>query len=431
MLLRFAAALSICLSSFVTTCLQAEKPDRRKDEGARKMKVSAALVKGFKVLATAVQNYPENRKCFSCHHQTLPLLAFSLRDRNLRRSIQFTNSVGTRGLIDFTTASFETRRPQLLDGTKIDGGALAVGYGLWAMEIAKEKPNETTNAMVQYLLKTQAEDGGWELDSVRPPASSSRAMATAVAYLGLIKYGINSSVDQAQVRTALTQAAKWSSTVEKPVDHEDLVGLMWLSYLVRNSNMGMRAMGYKEMEKEDVDGLPGVFGMEGGMGMGGMGMGGMGMGGMDGNFMLATHALSKQLRKSQREDGGWGQTNDLPSDAYATGMALLIDDQTASRYKVRTGLSWEERNEAIDFLLRTQEEDGSWHVASRTVPIRTFFDNGDPHGKDQFVSVMATSWAIAALASHRGNHRDPMDDSRSGPMVSEPKTQGSLTSLLK
>jgi hypothetical protein len=29
---------------------------------------------------------------------------------------------------------------------------------------------------------------------------------------------------------------------------------------------------------------------------------------------------------------------------------------------------------------------------------KEFFDNGDPHGKDQFISIAATCWAVAALA---------------------------------
>jgi len=360
------------VTSFLTFGAWAGSPDLRKAERARKTQVSAALLKGYKVLASAVRNYPENRKCFSCHHQTLPLLAFSLRDSNLPRSIEFTNSVGTRGIVDFTTSSFETKRPQLIDGSKIDGGALAVGYGLWTMVIARVKPNETTHAMVQY---------------------------------------------QVQVRSALKRAMKWSPTVEKPIDHEDLVGLLWLRYQVRNS-VGMG----------DMDGMGmGMMGM--GMvesGMGGMGMGGMGMGGMHDAV-----SLDLLLRYSQREDGGWGQASDLPSDAYATGMSLLIDDQTSSRYKGRTGLSWAARDEAVDFLLRTQEEDGSWHVESRSTPIRTFFDNGDPHGKDRFISVMATSWAVAALASYRGNHREPMDESRREPMIRKSKSKDNISSTFK
>ena len=52
----------------------------------------------------------------------------------------------------------------------------------------------------------------------------------------------------------------------------------------------------------------------------------------------------------------------------------------------------------MEFLLRTQCPDGSWHVKTRSKPIQTFFDNGDPHGPDQFISIPATAWATTALA---------------------------------
>ena len=56
---------------------------------------------------------------------------------------------------------------------------------------------------------------------------------------------------------------------------------------------------------------------------------------------------------------------------------------------------------ARSYLIRTQKKDGSWFVKSRSKPIQKFFDNGDPHGKDQFISISATSWATAALAKSR------------------------------
>jgi hypothetical protein len=37
-----------------------------------------AIDRGFKILRKGVENYPEHRSCFSCHHQALPLLAFSM-----------------------------------------------------------------------------------------------------------------------------------------------------------------------------------------------------------------------------------------------------------------------------------------------------------------------------------------------------------------
>ena len=99
-----------------------------------------------------------------------------------------------------------------------------------------------------------------------------------------------------------------------------------------------------------------------------------------------------QLIERQHEDGGWGQRLELPSDAYATGQAIFVlrgaglgrDDA-----RLRRG---------VEFLMQTRHADGSWLVKSRSKPIQEFFDNGDPHGKDQFISISATAWAVTALA---------------------------------
>ena len=104
-------------------------------------------------------------------------------------------------------------------------------------------------------------------------------------------------------------------------------------------------------------------------------------------------AAVRPILAQQQPDGGWSQSPDLESDAYATGQAVYVlrlagvpaDDAGVQK--------------AVYYLVRTQEADGSWHVVTRSKPIQTFFDNGDPHGKDQFISIPATSWAVAALAS--------------------------------
>src|SRR5207302_5295800 len=81
------------------------------------------------------------------------------------------------------------------------------------------------------------------------------------------------------------------------------------------------------------------------------------------------------------------------SDAYATGSALTAlclggclspNDAAFQR--------------GIAFLLRAQQPDGSWHVASRSKPFQQYFESGFPHGKDQFISMAATAWATTALA---------------------------------
>ena len=94
----------------------------------------------------------------------------------------------------------------------------------------------------------------------------------------------------------------------------------------------------------------------------------------------------------QRENGGWGQKTEMQSDAYATGSAMVAlfqaggmspDDETIQR--------------GVSYLLETQNEDGSWHVKTRAKGFQKYFESGFPHGKDQFVSIAASSWATFAL----------------------------------
>src|SRR5262245_46079003 len=52
----------------------------------------------------------------------------------------------------------------------------------------------------------------------------------------------------------------------------------------------------------------------------------------------------------------------------------------------------------VKYLLTTQREHGTWHVRSRSKPFQTYFESGFPYGKDQFISLAASSWATTALA---------------------------------
>jgi hypothetical protein len=101
----------------------------------------------------------------------------------------------------------------------------------------------------------------------------------------------------------------------------------------------------------------------------------------------------RDLIAVQRSDGGWAPLPTLESDAYATGQALVAlnlgGGMPASHRRYQRG---------IEYLLKTQQEDGSWHVASRARPFQPYFESGFPHGKDQWISICATSWATMALA---------------------------------
>jgi hypothetical protein len=102
---------------------------------------------------------------------------------------------------------------------------------------------------------------------------------------------------------------------------------------------------------------------------------------------------ARDLLQTQRPDGGWAQLENMDSDAYATGSALVMLHETGSLPADDPAY---QRGAA--FLLKTQKDDGSWHVRSRSRPFQTYFETGFPHGKDQFISAAASGWATAALA---------------------------------
>jgi N-acyl-D-amino-acid deacylase len=123
----------------------------------------------------------------------------------------------------------------------------------------------------------------------------------------------------------------------------------------------------------------------------------------------------------QNADGGWGQELGRESDAYSTGVSLILLQESAEYDKFGAfNASWYQRG--IEYLIDTQNRDGSWHVSSRATPVQQYFDNGDPHETDQFISMQATAWSIAALANAHYHQRSPLtspirngDTARFGP----------------
>ena len=104
-------------------------------------------------------------------------------------------------------------------------------------------------------------------------------------------------------------------------------------------------------------------------------------------------AAARDLLAMQNDDGGWAQLRD-------DGERCLCDRRSAG------GVARERRGRAADrayrkgleFLLRTQIDDGSWMVETRSVPIQAYFESGFPYGVNQWISAAATGWATTALA---------------------------------
>ena len=104
--------------------------------------------------------------------------------------------------------------------------------------------------------------------------------------------------------------------------------------------------------------------------------------------------LAKTILAKQRRDGGWAQSDDLQSDAYATAVSLFALNEAAGITPGHTAYK-----KGVAYLLSTQRPDGSWYVKSRAAKFQPFFEGGFPYGHDQWISSMATGWATAALVA--------------------------------
>jgi hypothetical protein len=106
------------------------------------------------------------------------------------------------------------------------------------------------------------------------------------------------------------------------------------------------------------------------------------------------HKSVASLRALQRDDGGWSQLPTLESDAYATGQVLYALHEAGG-----LAVTDPAYQNGVKYLLRTQCADGSWFVATRSMPVQPYFESGFPHGRSQFISIAATCWTTMALAN--------------------------------
>jgi len=330
--LRFRVTVLSALFHIPTAALWADEPANT----AGRQKIASAVERGVALVEKSARSYPTHRKCFACHHQTMPLLALA----EARQARLQTDEKLPGEILEFVVTSFRGKIDDLKAGENIGGKGLTVGYGAWTLRLADRPADDLDQAMTTYLLKSQAEDGHWELHSIRPPAEESLVMCTVIA-----AYGLKSSAAENQrdaVLAAVDKSRRWLASARLE-STEDKVARLW----------GCRLLGACQEELKDA---------------------------------------RQAVLDAQRADGGWGQTPEMESDAYATGTALFVLLDTglpAGDPKLQLGIA---------YLLKTQLEDGSWRVETRAKPVQVFFDNGDPHGKSQFISTAATCWSIAALA---------------------------------
>ena len=277
-----------------------------------------------------------NSGCVACHQQTSTSLVVPMaRDQGFQIDDQ-----GERQQVKLTAADLQRSRVGFLQRMKVGGSSHRLGYLLWGLSAAGYPADEVTDATFIELSGLQLNNGSWVSDAHRPPTEYSPVTATAVAIRAIDAYSPPGHAERTKQR--ITLATQWLQQVDAFANAEKafrLLGLRW-------------------------------------------------GGGSEETIAEATATLLSD----QHPNGGWSQLPSMPPDAYATGLTL---------YALSAGGRISPRDDAyrngVEFLVNTSQEDGSWHVPSRSFAIQPYFESGFPYEHDQWISAAATGWACMAL----------------------------------
>lgn len=311
-----------------------------------------AVENSISAIQAGMKVFGSRTPCSSCHHQGLGLMTVGLAakrgfatDRQLVGS--YLQKLGAEGMQAGPAVHRALKDPDMaksIQATDIGDNSIGGAYILGGLLSSGIPPNPGLGDAALFLARGQAEDGHWGFGLTREPIQSSQFTTTALVLRVMRTYA---PIKSEQVIRSYEMAKQWLLTTPAPTAEDKASRILALKFAGATK---------AEMEKPIAE-----------------------------------------LVAAQRPDGGWARYPAI-SDAYASGLAL---------YSLRVGAGTPASDPAIQrgvaFLLRTQDEDGTWYVNKRAFPANTYFDAGFPHGQSQFISFGATCWATMALIECDGS----------------------------
>ena len=310
---------------------------------AQPEQIRDAAARAISLFQASQKGWHSTQTCNSCHHQFQAALAFqSAREHGIRVDENIAHADAVKSF-DYRDLDIAVQYNWVIEPAMDDA------YQLVAANSVGVRPNVVTAVYARLLAARQDADGTWTSFHQRPPSSYSFFTQTALSLRAIQWYSHPSEKNNAAGHIA--RGRKWLAS-HVPPDTEgrtyQLLGLWW--------------------------------------------------GGAD---RAELQKLANGLLATQQQDGGWASLAGRESDAYSTAQ-VLVALEDAGGVSI-TDARWQR---GINYLLKTQAADGSWHVMSRLHPPASvsppYFDTGYPYGHDQFLSALAADWAVMALARALG-----------------------------
>ena len=305
------------------------------DSGPKQTEIDVTIDRGLGFLVKDALAWKEEHKCASCHHAALVVCS-------MREAKQFGRAVDEPVLADLTkwlaesgNGKFGLARP---DSAPNAASPKAIYFAL-ALGTDPKRDAAAQEGLKLLLTTVKAEqtgDGSWSTwPRTRPPIfGSSDESLTALATLALLPVAATGDVE---AKAARDKGVKWLTETKTDDDPQSnaLRLVLWIRL---------------------------------------------------GRLAEEWGPLVRRIKDRQNADGGWSQTNDMASDAWASGQALYALAHAGIKSNEPAILRGQ------DFLAKTQRADGSWSMTSRpTAP--------GGQGSNSLIPITggAGAWAVLGL----------------------------------
>jgi hypothetical protein len=346
---RVPAIVTVCLGLCAATRVFAQAPSAESTAipVANAEQIQQTVDRATAYLQAESNDWWTKRQCAACHHLPMPLWAFNEADNQGYAIDQKYLSDLTEAMLGSEEKLRATRifpDPSVPPDPRPQGRGLNMGLPMLAVAAQssrglEERHQQSLQRINEEIVAKQQPDGSWEwFDTLRRPPINESPTTDAYWIIMALEGAMGPQTTESQ-RAALAKAIAWLDATTPTDNHQDLV-----LKVIREARLAERP--------------------------------------------AAMQSTIDVLLSLQRADGGWSQTIPEPkSDAFATGQTLYA--LALAGYRIEQP----EIQRAVDFLVATQAEDGSWQMDSRSTP------DGSP-GKATLltpINCAAASWATLGL----------------------------------